>query len=389
MKYSFSTVYMTFLSSTVLLFILILFLKNIKLLARSGYQLLVVLFGLTFLRFVLPIELPFTVTILLPRSISYILSQIQHPFFSLGKWEISMWTILEAIWIVGILVSAFKYFHRRSRSRYAVLVNSLDCTDEVQSSDVLEKICAGKKRRNNFHVQRSSAITVPMVTGIFRPTISLPEDLELSNKDSFFVLAHEAFHHFYHDVLTKAVVRALNIIYWWNPFSKRLDRATGNLLEYRIDDKVTESKPGSTLDYLRCMEKLAEFAASKCAETGCDDDSPLFTDDETELTRRFKVLLMQKKNEKLGLKIALLTLMILLFVGSYMVTFEAHYISPENARGTIELSAENTYAVEKEDGTYDIYFNNSFTENIDSLKYYSRIPTYTEEEFKNELHKDL
>lgn len=98
---------------------------------------------------------------------------------------------------------------------------------------------------------------------------------------------------------------------------------------------------------------------------------------------------MQKKNEKLGFKIALLTLMILLFVGSYMVTFEAHYMSSEDAVGTIEVTAENTYAIEKEDGIYDVYFNDMLIETTDSLKYYGpRIPTYTEKEYENEIHQN-
>ena len=40
------------------------------------------------------------------------------------------------------------------------------------------------------------------------------------------------------------------------------------------------------------------------------------------------------------------------------------------SEGTFELTAENSYAVQLNDGTYNIYYNNDYLENTSSLEYY-------------------
>ena len=55
---------------------------------------------------------------------------------------------------------------------------------------------------------------------------------------------------------------------------------------------------------------------------------------------------------------------------SFFFIFEAHYISPEDSEGSFEVTADNCYAIQQEDGTYNTYCDGSYLENITSLEYY-------------------
>lgn len=60
----------------------------------------------------------------------------------------------------------------------------------------------------------------------------------------------------------------------------------------------------------------------------------------------------------------------LLTLCSYIYIFEPWYISPEDLEGVFQLTSENSYAVQQDDGTYNIYYNDDYLENTDSLEYY-------------------
>lgn len=69
-------------------------------------------------------------------------------------------------------------------------------------------------------------------------------------------------------------------------------------------------------------------------------------------------------------KHCLLLSLILLFLLSYVYIFEASSISNEEAAGSVEPTAENSYFIENEDGLYDFYLNGTYIETTDSLQYY-------------------
>ena len=76
-------------------------------------------------------------------------------------------------------------------------------------------------------------------------------------------------------------------------------------------------------------------------------------------------------------KHCLLLALILLFLLSYVYIFEASSISNEEAAGSVEPTAENSYFIKREDGQYDFYLNGKYTGIADSLEYYpDDIPIY-------------
>ena len=91
----------------------------------------------------------------------------------------------------------------------------------------------------------------------------------------------------------------------------------------------------------------------------------------------------QKRNYKLNLVLLLLVLSIHLLSHAFII--EASYYTQEVQETSIAVSADNTYAILKEDGTYDVYGFGVMLENTESLDLYGPdIPIYTEKEYENE-----
>lgn len=383
MQYSFSSAYMAVLASNLLLIMLALCFKNRKTLVNTGYKLLLLFIYCTFLRFLLPFEMPFSCNILMPESLSFLISWVQHPLFIVATYEISIWSLLLAIWAIGFLVNLGIYFSLQEKTKYFILSSCLDMTEAEPYHSTLTQVCKERGKRNCFRVFEVSGITVPMLYGVFSPKILLPENYNISSHNLYFVLAHEVSHHYRRDLVIKNFVHLLCMIYWWNPFCYLLQKQTDIILEMRVDDMITNSDTNTISMYLKCLIEIAEKAHSVQQKSISGILTVSFVQDETDLTKRFEMLMHSGEKRKLSWNIALSILVFGIYILSYVFIFEAHYMSPEYKVDTIEITEDNTYAIANPDGTYDIYFNDLFIETTDSLDYYPEIEIYTQEKENN------
>lgn len=348
-----------------------------------GYKLLALFIGFCFLRFLLPFEFPFATNVLLPKWLSHIIQWICHPFWIIAGYEISVWAILQGIWIIGILAKMIYYIYKYVESRYKIIANSLDVTSSERYQAVLEQICKERGKRNNFRILETTGIISPMITGVIKPWIMLPDHIQFTDKELYYVFLHETTHHFHHDLFIKHCVSLITFIYWWNPLCYILMKKTNNILEMHVDDKVTSSDPQTICAYLHCLYGLMEKAVS------VPMPNPLFAGsigiDMALMKRRFAILTEAKQKKNIFLNVAVFLLVLGLFVWSYLYIYEGYYIPAEIEENYDVTTKENSYAILKENSTYDVYYKDIFLENAESLELYSTdIPIYTEKEFTNE-----
>lgn len=392
MNFSFSSVYMAVISSNLLLIILTLCFLNKKIMVNAGYKLLALFIAFTLIRFLLPFEFSFTYTLNLPEWISAIIVAIRHPWFYIGTYGVSPWTVLQAIWLSGFAIKLVRYIITQRKARYYILSHMWDVTKNERYQSILSEICREKGKPNHFTIVEVEGIQSPLLYGIRQPHILLPKDYELSDADLYYVFAHEAAHHFHHDLLAKTVIHFIDMIYWWNPFCRILVKQTDGILEMRIDDIVTVSKDRTVNNYIACLLNLADYNPKACP-LSLDVCMPLwvidkpkgyYTKDESIITRRFDML--QKSGEKKNhvLNLVLLLSVLSIYLVSHAFIWEAFYTPPEVEENTLAPSDDSVYAIEREDNTYDIYINGKYMETVDSLEYYPGIKVYTEKEYLNE-----
>lgn len=381
MDYSISTVYMTILTSNLLLVLIALFFRKDKVMVNLDYRLLAVFACITFLRFLFPFEFPFTKTVFLPKILSLIVVLFRHPFFYVWGYGITLWNLLEVVWLVGGVIFTVRYVKEiRMLKRYILLKGKKPAKSE-QCKAMLDEICMAYKKKNRFRILEIENLNSPKLYGIRKPYILLPANLSFSDEDMFFILSHEALHHFNRDIVLKVIVRIMSIVYWWNPACHELNTQANLLLEMRVDDNVVEaSDKKKTAQYLGCLLSLAE----QCHKQNSSDTLTLsFSQlDKKVLTKRFEMLMRRTMPRNQALNIAITVAILFIYVLSYFYTFEATYQTPEVA-ATISITKDNSYFIQNEDGTYDLYYTDIYFETVTSLEYFrDDVPVYTQEEFE-------
>ena len=82
----------------------------------------------------------------------------------------------------------------------------------------------------------------PMMTGLFAPTVILPEELP-PREDLWFILRHELTHFRRRDILYKTLLLCANLVHWFNPLTWVLLRAAEGDLERCCDGDVVKGLP--------------------------------------------------------------------------------------------------------------------------------------------------
>jgi beta-lactamase regulating signal transducer with metallopeptidase domain len=389
--YSFESMLMAVIASSLLLIVISICFVSRKIMVNAGYKLLAVFLLFTLLRFILPLELPISISVHLPDVLSGIYQTIKHVYFYISSLPISVWTGCEAVFLIGALIQLVRLIIICRKSRRYIILQGKDVTDNAIYRQTLERICSERKRKNTFKVLEIDGINTPMIYGIFKPHILIPSNMKLSSDDLYYALSHEAAHHFHHDLLIKAGINILSIVYWWNPAVYVLKKQSSLLLEMRIDNYLTGKDKSSIKKYLECLINISEYAVEQ--KTVLDSLTLSFhPDSATELEKRFAMLCDANKPKHHMLNAIMLLLTVSTYVLSYIFIFEPYYIS--NEVNILEeddliyyLPLNDTYVIENADGTYSVYLDTAempdfFLETFDTLDNLTQgIPVYYLEKY--------
>lgn len=388
---SFSTVIMAVFTTNAFLILLALCLVNEKLLVRAGYKLLALFVLFTTLRFVLPIELPFTITLKFPALISQVIASCHNRLFQFGEQPISLWLLFKLIWLIGFIIGLISHcFAYYSSSRHIVLYGK-ELTHSNPYKKLLAQICEEKGCPNVFRVIELPGLDVPALFGIIHPRILVPENFELPERQLLYILRHETAHHFKHDILLKNIIKIITFAYWWDIFSWLLNRQTDVIMEMRIDDSLTMTNATVTQEYMQCLIEMSDRASQKRILPNSLTIG-ILPSGYKDLKRRFRLMMNNRNKPQTKWSILLLVIALSIYLFSYTIILEA-YTPPEEIAPThwtdiddinpsdyIFISDKNSYFIDNEDGSYEFYIDDSRIETVTSLDYYPKdIPIYTKD----------
>ena len=378
MNYSFSTVLMTILASNLVIILITLCFRFEKLLLTIGYRLLAVFLVLTLIRLLFPFELMFTKSVYLPESVSAGITFFRQSLFGEDTIAtnyphlISLWFFFECTWIVGCCIKLFRHVRDYLVALHHIRNHGRDISRTEPIQNILREICG--KRHKRFHVVSITGLKTPQIFGIHSPYILIPDSAALSREDWRFVLQHETFHYFHHDLLIKEGVNLLCILYWWNPACKVLQKQVDLILEMHVDDSLSKGDPVTISAYLHTLLRIAESVTDDTSAVSSSLTVSAIGEDEDELVRRFQMLCRKSSRAKIPLFLGLLAVVISAYTCSYLFILEPSTSSVIEATTETLGLTEGFYAVPKSDGTFDIYYDNILIETVRSLEYYREIP---------------
>lgn len=388
--FNFPSVVMTVLVCNLLLILISLFFNKAELLIKIGYKAMVVACVVTLARLLLPCELPFTRSVILPAAISDVISLFRFRHETGLGISISFIDVLLVAWLAGSILFLCRLIWTQGKLRAVVRFNSSDVTGQEPYTSILRALCS-EEECGRFQLYLSPFGGTPMIIGLRKPIILLPQITESTEQDLMYALRHELYHYRHHDLWLKFFVGCLAAVYWWNPFCCRLlTKQIGALLEIRVDaaivsegDEVASGYISALIHYQQCAKEHNTLSSQFMGLTFQGDSS---------LARR--IHMMQNRNHKPNYLIsaALLLLVFGMYIGSYLVVFESSSYGRDIKESKTYILPENTdnYAIPNADGTYTVYIlDGKCIEIVDSLECYYGIKVYSSKEEHDEtVQKD-
>ena len=362
LDFSISSVNMAILVSNLFIIFLVLIFRNRKIMFRLGLPLLVGFVILICVRMIFPVELlSISHNVYLPDLLATIVGETRRTRFFHDM--VSWWNIFEIVWGCGILYSLLQYIKRNYDCQkyireYAVILS--------ESSIPMQVFTRIKSETTKKGVQKISLLALPplkspVIYGLRRPCILIPDALKLSETEWRYVLLHEVNHYLHKDLYIKFLLHIICMIYWWNPFCRFLKNDTDTILEMRIDQTLADT-PAHKVEYLSCLLKTASYQIEKPLPV--PDFSINFCD--SVIVQRFDSI--TKNNLRQGsytFKITFLFFAIFLYLGSYFITFESNYFPADLFTDDIIIPTEdNCFVIECPDGQYDFYLYGKYIETL-------------------------
>lgn len=376
LNFSFSTVLMALLTSSILVGLIAIVFLNDNTLACAGYKLLGIFVGLTVFRLIFPFEFPFTINVPFSSMLSKIVAFVQKPQIQILHTTVSIWNLFEIIWVGGIILNSVRYINQYCRAQDYVLKYGQERTNDTRYRAILDSICVKQNRKNDFRVVELPNMSIPIIFGLKNPYIILPDNLSISEEQLYYALYHEAMHHFHHDFLIKITIRFISIIYWWNPAFIILYKQTNTLLEMHIDKIITQQKIDITDKYAECLIYMKKNYVKCSSQPRSDflkkESCYLVQSQDKDFKRRLVMLLRDFSMPKKVFANIILTLLVVgIYVVSYSFILEAYYHIPQITEELFFVpNADTSYFIQDDSLHYKVYINGVYLETVDSLESY-------------------
>lgn len=326
------------------------------------------------IRALIPVEFPFSATILVTGILPSIRDAMKYPV-TIGNFSVKISALLLFLWIAAAIILIAKKFFL-----YFRLTKSIRRLPECQDSVVLEVLQSLYKKypsARNIKVVKANLKISPLAAGLKSPVILLPE-YQFDRSQYRMILEHELLHCTRHDTLIKFIADILCSVYWWNPFFYLLRSRIFELIELGNDRQMTQFFSfDEKAAYMQCLVDTVKkihtcpvpFTLSFNTCRGKD------------LQRRLRLIADFRTSRRIT-ELFVLGANLLLLWGVTCFTMEP-YALPEK-ENCIRFDKDNCYFVQNGD-IYEIYYQNEFYFSIDSIEYFnSDIPVYQKGEIRDD-----
>ena len=212
--------------------------------------------------------------------------------------EVPVTVLLAAFWLTGVLGIALIQSTGYFLTRRALLHGARPVEDELEAK---VRRTAGRLCLTRFFpVCQSGRIRTPMVLGLVRPVLLLPEGQKVDE----LILCHELTHLKRRDLLYKALLTAACWLHWFNPLVWRMSRAASENLELCCDDDVTGGRDAAF------RRKYGELLLSTAEEKPGPALSSRFGGSKETMKERLANLFVKKKRGRLLVCTALAVLIL-------------------------------------------------------------------------------
>lgn len=288
-----------------------------------------------------------------------------------GQEYLKLGTVIIGVWVIGTIAVLMKTIHQ------LIIENGFRKEYTVVKNKQVERVCA-KMGLKKAKIIVTPDIGIPMVTGIFKAHIYLPE-IRLANSQLEMVISHEYQHFKSHDMMIKLFYLALLALFWWNPVVHKFKDELDNLLELRCDANVTkkmddEGKERYLTSILAVIKQLHVVPNEKFTVASA---SLVKVKSESLIKQRFNFVLCDNKKAPIA-QTVMASLLVVLFLLSFMVIVQpANFPTGDEMDAGVRITPENAYILVLNDGGMKLYVDGEFLWDV------------SEAELHDDLHSNL
>ncbi len=243
--------------------------------------------------------------------VNYIMNEIEITVLQPSQMSISYQGVLFSLWFAVVFILFARLVYREFRFRRFLknaVKQDLDFIMERLKSDI------GYKREIN--VYSHEGITMPFVTGFFKPAVYIPEKMVHSPEHELMsVLAHETAHIKRRDVFTITAQTIVEILYFFHPFVRIAGRFLNMQREMICDNIAISTLNKRPAEYGQSLLNNLE-ACLKLKNRPVIAGGILFS--KKALVKRFEYIFNRKENVMLSLN-RVQKIVILVFTGIAVV----------------------------------------------------------------------
>ncbi|EQF27215.1 blaR1 peptidase M56 family protein [Clostridioides difficile CD160] len=172
--------------------------------------------------------------------------------------DIENLTILEMLGILSLVVTIILSMFLCSK--YIKIINLFKTSIHIKNHDFIKKWICENRCFRKFMVCVSEFTKTPLTSGILKPRIILPKQMDYSNNQTLnFVLTHEMVHINRFDNMLKLFMLLALVIHWFNPLVWVMFFLLNKDIEFSCDEKVMNMIGEEyRADYATALISLAE-----------------------------------------------------------------------------------------------------------------------------------
>lgn len=295
----------------------------------------------TLFNFELDCSIDINSEIILPKIIDF----LRMPLYPSSKLALSLFLLF--IWIIGSCIAGLKaifiYY------KFKVYLKNIPKFSPSEDLTLLKRVKAELHTHKDIKIYRSDGIPMPIVVGITKFSIYLP-NITISKDKLRNILVHEVNHVKYHDNFKKIIILLFRILFWWNPFIYLLDKDMDHILEIQCDMRTVSSM--NYMERKKYLEDILDIIRitkhmNKNKLTNNFQVSTLYNNDD-KFKQRFNLVLdhnNNRKNKKYNLVFCFT--LVAMFISSYMFTFKSVYY-PDDPNGEYFRLDEQEYIYDRD-----------------------------------------
>ncbi len=165
----------------------------------------------------------------IPDGVEVPVAEIEEQGFSFSVYDVIpiIWLLGAAVFMMCALISYWRFLF----AKHKCSVITEGCEEFYRIKDKL-----GIKRR--IVLKRSDDVSAPMLTGVFKPVIYIPEN-KIGSGELEMIFMHELTHYKRRDLWYKWFSLIVNALHWFNPFVYIAVKNINEACELSCDERVT------------------------------------------------------------------------------------------------------------------------------------------------------